>query len=294
MANAAIKVLIFILFSLPGMSIQTVFLRPTFHNKYSRSLMLAKPKQVICVSPGLVHIKGALTEEEQVKFADVVLNLGERPDGKGFYTSPETLDKVLNVKPHRGRMYEEIKDLPSFKEEGLTDKICRSIKDACEIDPNLIYQEPTHVIMLMYKRLAVPPADGYIPWHIDNGKNDGDDEYPIVNLALGETCNFLVSFDRKPKLAPGHGLNNPVNLAHCIKFESGDMLIVGGPARFMLHAIHEIFAGTCPNNLAELKNHRINLTFRHTPKVNKEDFSTSTLNNLEPSKKFNNQFFTAE
>jgi alkylated DNA repair dioxygenase AlkB len=50
-----------------------------------------------------------------------------------------------------------------------------------------------------------------------------------------------------------------------VKLESGDVIVFGGPARMVFHAVPKIYPGTAPEQLLKatgLRPGRINLTFR--------------------------------
>lgn len=147
----------------------------------------------------------------------------------------------------------------------LSDLCERNLKLAVDADKTLKMVKPTHAIILYYQALATAPAKGYISWHQDNGENDGKEDYPIVSFSLGNSCDFLVAHS-KPKTSPTHPAANPQNLAHRILYESGDVLVNGGPCRLMWHSIFKMHPNTAPGFLP-LNNARLNVTLRYTPDI---------------------------
>lgn len=77
-------------------------------------------------------------------------------------------------------------------------------------------------------------------------RNERDPAQPIVSVSLGLPATFLLGGDTRA--AP----TQPIGLSH------GDVIVFGGPARFVFHGVRPIRAGTHP----ALGACRINLTFR--------------------------------
>lgn len=235
------------------------------------------------LSPGLVVIKRALPLPQQVSLAKKLLAFGEDPH-RGFYNYDSLGQRTLNSQPpYRGRMFDHISAFPKELKEIAE----MNLKRAQGADSSLKFIEPTHLIALFYKTLGREgPPNGYIPWHRDNGDNDGKGDFPVVSLSLGDSCDFLVCHN-KPKLDKEHLFSNPANLAHRILFESGDAIIFGGPARLIYHAIYHIHPRTAPHELP-FADGRINLTFRYAPEIIGQENEFKTIPQGMPK---NNRFY---
>lgn len=242
-------------------------------------------RKVQQLAPGLFVIKNALTQNEQRELTLYTLALGEDSQN-GFYKSAEGGQRILNSQPNRGRMYRRMDDFPQLA------SICaRTLALATEIDHSLPPANPTHAIALYYQMLTSPPTHGYIPWHRDNGKNDGVDEYPVISFSLGISCDFLISH-QKPSIAKNHPLEDPQNLDHRILFESGDAVIFGGPSRLVWHAIYAMHPHTSLP-CVPLNGGRLNITCRYTPELlgREHEFATQSAEDLKKLKPEQNPFY---
>lgn len=239
-------------------------------------------RKVIRHESGLLTLKGALSPEEQIQLANIAMARGKDPQS-GFWISHADGKQTLNSTPHRGRIFDAVQTFPTV----VSDLFQRSVAQASGLDPMIVSKEATHAIVLHYQTLETPPKEGYIPWHRDNGENDGDESYPVISFSLGDTADFLVSH-QKPKLSPQHTLADPQNLGHRIRMDSGDVVIFGGPCRYVWHSIYQIYAKTAPAFLP-FSGARVNFTFRHTPKLlgDERRFATKPAHELAKD----NQFF---
>lgn len=237
-------------------------------------------EQCMLLEPGLVLIKRGLSIQEQGKLAEISLKRGEDPV-KGFWKVDSAGKKVLNSTPFRGRMYDTIESFPR-----IVAQLCqRNMQKAVEHDQTLRPVVPTHLINLYYQTVRSNTKGSFIPWHQDNGENDGDGAYPVISFSVGDSCEFLVTHS-KPKVSPQHPLWNPLNLAHRIKFESGDVLIFGGSCRYIWHSIYHMFPNTSPASLP-VQGARLNWTFRYTPHIKDvELFATQSADTLPKVNRF--------
>lgn len=259
--------------------------RPFVPNLFhARSITGLGSHQITQLQPGLVVIKRSISPEVQTKLALHLLERGEHPD-TGFWKTNDKGEKVLNSAPYRGRIYDRLTHLPSL----FTDVFQRAVLEASTIDKTLKPTLPTHVIILRYQSLALPPSSGMIPWHRDNGENDGEGDHPVVSINLGDTSEFLINND-KPHVTRDYPVSYPQNLAHRIRFESGDAVVFGGPSRFIWHSISKIWPWTAPN-FFPLKNVRFNLTGRYTPDLIGLE---SKFSRMEKNLPKNNRFFNLE
>ena len=217
-------------------------------------------------------------------FRNILLEMGKRPEGGFWETNFNNGALELNSQAYRGRFFASVSSC-----DPLIAKLCQqNLKIAKEVDPTLKVVDaasqpvgPTHLIALLYQTLALPPQAGYIPWHQDNGENDGEAGFPVISISLGETCDFLINHKK-----PRGTLSNPSNLAHRVKLKSGDIIIFGNnesKCRHIWHAIYTIENGTAPEFLSFLKGYRLNATLRHTPQLygREDEFKTVHANILK-------------
>lgn len=242
----------------------------------------ASPTKVIVkLEPGLVLIKAGLSQKEQIDLANLTLKTGEDPS-TGFWREVNG-QKTLNSRPWRGRMFGSVDSYPSILTE-----ICQNrLAIAAQTDSTIAFRKPTHVISLYYKSLAHPPEGGYyIPPHQDNGENDGEKDSAVVSFSVGDSCDFLITHS-KPSLSSGHTSDNPKNLAHRLTLESGDILIFGGPCRYIWHSIQKVYQASAPHFLP-FKDARLNWTFRYAPKILGQEnrFATIPADQLARSNQF--------
>lgn len=242
-------------------------IRPYIQPAYMcRSFSSGWERRVVPLQPGLLTIKNGLSPGLQMSLSKIALGLGE----KGFWRTDEMGQRVLNSAPHRGRIYDAVKSFPPIIAEAFQKNIDLAVKT----DPTIRMVQATHLILLYYKTLPEAPAPGFIPWHQDNGENDGDEDFPVVSFNIGDSCDFLIN-NQKPKISLAHSFSDPENLAHRVHLESGDVLVFGGPSRYIWHAIHKMHEDTAPEFLP-FKGARLNFTFRYTPKIlgKEADFAT--------------------
>lgn len=190
------------------------------------------------LEPGLVHIRGALTQSDQEWLANVAFEEGER--NGGFYE-----DRKLNSTRSRGRIYDTLARFP----EGTREVCMTQVARACSADWAMPAMSPTHLLLLKYS------TEKGMGFHRDNSENDGAGDFPVVSLSVGNTSVFAVKHER-------HSVEKTIVL------ESGDAVIFGGPCRQALHAVTQVFPNTAPCFLPRsFVNARLNFTFRHAPEV---------------------------
>lgn len=207
--------------------------------------------------PGCVHIKAHLTQEEQISIAKVAIV----EDAK-FYT--ETDPKKLNSSKTRGRIYDCVANYANG--DFLTTVCVRAAQEANRIDPTIRVASPTHLLMLKYTTSA---GMGY---HRDDGDNDGEEDFPIVSINLGNSCVFC--------------LKDEENVEKKIVLESGDALLFGGASRFLYHRVKKVHTKSAPEFITQLGlDARINLTFRYTPSVFGQETRFKIFDALEKVKK---------
>ena len=182
------------------------------------------------VIPGCVFIKNALNEKEQIELATV---------------SKEWNTMLLPSTSTRNRVYDAITKFPDS--EYLL-KICkRLLEEGNKLDSTIIIDDPTHLLYLQY---FTPRGMGF---HSDNGKNDGSGLNPVVSISLGNSCVFSI------KCSDG--------TISDLTLESGDVVMFGGPARFMFHAVKSV-KFDCPKYLHPIIGKvRLNYTLRYAPEI---------------------------
>ncbi len=81
---------------------------------------------------------------------------------------------------------------------------------------------------------------------------DEDSAEPVVSLSVGDTALFRVG---NPQTR-----NKPYR---DVRLASGDLIIFGGPSRYMFHGVPKIFPGTAPEH-SPVARGRFNMTLRMT------------------------------
>ncbi len=231
-------------------------------------------EKIIKLRPGLILIENALTPAQQINLALTTIKLGERPQ-KGFWRIDSNGQPQFNSQPYRGRMYDPLALNPQLE------RLCAKSLDAAEsVDASIINKLPTHVITLCYQTIMHPPVAGYIPWHIDNGQNDGLKEYPIISFSLGKKCDFLLRPFGQLPLRDEKNVNEELK----ISLHSGSSLIMYGECRHAWHTIKVIeLDSPSPLYLPEfLRDKRLNFTCRFTPHLigREEEFITKSAEEL--------------
>lgn len=241
--------------------VKGISVNPILRSSSTFSTVLPK---IVQLSPGLIHLQNAFSIPNQLNLVRAAFELGQK-EGEGWER-----DGQLNNTAYRGRVFKALSTIPKELREANRE----ALKLACDADSSLECVEATHMILLKYLTLPETPKNGYIPWHRDNGQNDGQIPFPVVSLSLGDSCEFLIC-DDKPAISSGGSLANPKNLKHRVRFNSGDALVFGGPARLIYHAIYSLIPNTCPLELP-LAGSRINATFRYAPEIlgREKDFET--------------------
>jgi len=196
------------------------------------------------LAPGIVIVRGALSESEQKFILHETNKLGSR-DVNGFATSGTN---------GRGRLYEQCKVVP----DEFTDLAIQSSLIASASDAAMPACSPTHVLINKYSTSA-----GLL-WHRDIYSNDGDGDMPVINLSVGASCKFGISL-------PIRGAE--LSESRYLQLHSGDAIIFGGPSRFVKHAVLEVDISQKPTWMTDSNACRFSLTFREASSVlGREDF----------------------
>ena len=206
----------------------------TAFSAHSKSV---RPMTVESLAPGMVIVRGALSESEQRLVLRTTDELGAR-ESNGFAAAGT---------PGRARFYERCADMPAtFSELAI-----RSSQAASAIDPDMPACAPSHVLINKYTTAAG------LQWHRDIYSNDGDEDMPVILLSIGASCRFGVTLP--PSARKSKRKRSVVSL------HSGDVLLFGGPSRFAEHAVLAVQLGTRPAWMASRDSCRVSLTFRESP-----------------------------
>jgi hypothetical protein len=219
-----------------------------------RKSVVMEAAAATALAAATVYTQRALDADTQEYLYDLAMKLGEDPV-MGFYTIDDVGERLLNVANQRGRVFREIVNLEEEDQRRLKDICSRMVaiarealshgegeKDAASLLP---YAEPTHILIQYY-------ADTVgMMWHCDADANDGDGEFSIVSVSLGNTARF--GYHTHPKEDEKY-----VELSH------GDCLVWGGPNRMLIHCVDKVIPGTSPVSCLSA---RLNFTFRYAPSI---------------------------
>jgi alkylated DNA repair dioxygenase AlkB len=198
----------------------------------------------VVIEPGLVLLRGAIPEEMQLELASAAIEWGNRSGEDGFFTRDDTTgEKTFNAAGARGRIYDHISKFPDWV---LT--VCNDVvKQAMGADPSMPPMACTHLLLNYYTS-----AEG-LCWHRDIYENDGAGDHPIVNISVGSACRFRVKhFDEDEERE--------------IVLRSGDVLLFGGPCRYIKHTVQEVLLDDLPQSWP-LGPGRFSFTFRDAPEI---------------------------
>ena len=117
--------------------------------------------------------------------------------------------------------------------------------------PRLSTRRCPHVCPRMCSSTSTPPLTGC------NGTvTSGDEDMPIILLSIGASCRFGVMLSSSGKRE------------RCVvSLHSGDVILFGGPSRFVEHAVLAVQLGTRPAWMASPDSCRVSLTFRESPSI---------------------------
>jgi len=197
---------------------------------------------VAALAPGLVVVRGALSESEQKFILEKTNELGAR-ETNGFAAAGTS---------GRERIYDEVGRVPAE----FTELAIRSSQVASAYDADMPACSPSHVLINKYSNAA-----GLL-WHRDIYSNDGDGDMPVINLSIGASSCFGVTLLLPDKTSQRFG----------VELRSGDAILFGGPSRFIEHAVLGVMLDKKPTWMTE-DPCRMSLTFRAAPSVSgREEF----------------------
>eukprot|EP01121_Diplochlamys_sp_Union-15-3_P005552 TRINITY_DN15896_c0_g1_i1.p1 TRINITY_DN15896_c0_g1~~TRINITY_DN15896_c0_g1_i1.p1 ORF type:complete len:244 (-),score=37.48 TRINITY_DN15896_c0_g1_i1:24-755(-) len=208
------------------------------------AISVTKQTKIERIAHGLVILKGILNEEQQKWLANYALTASSTDTKGGFWSVLPDGKTVLNNDKGRGRIYDAITEFP---EPTQIEALCQSlVKLSREVDDRMPEMKPTHLLLLYYA------TEEGMYWHKDSDPNDGDNDHPIVSIAIGNSCSFGYKL-----LGKGEQF---------VQLDSGDVIIWGGPNRMLLHCVDKVHPNSCPSYLP-INNVRLNFTFRDAPNV---------------------------
>jgi len=196
------------------------------------------------IEPGLVLLHGAVSTPMQYKLFEAAKSWGDRPGEDGFYTrDSKTGASVFNAESSRGRIYDHIDRFPTW-----VHNICESaVARARETDANMPTMACTHLLLNYYTSCKG------LQWHRDIYENDGTSDHPIVNVSIGSSCRFQFKhFDEDPDRE--------------VVLMSGDVLLFGGPCRYIKHTVQEVLLDDLPESWPYGPG-RLSFTFRDAPEA---------------------------
>ena len=226
--------------------------------------------------PGMVLLRGALTEHAQRLMVGMAFRRGEQGEVEGVAHgfrnwwaetaasqdgdtpggSLRSSRLELNVaRKNAGRVYDAVRSFPGGLQ--MEAAACAMHDAARAADATLGAIErvvPTHLQLWNYQ----PKKGVRIGWHRDNWWSDGSGTFPVLSVSIGATCRFLYK-------------QNEEDEAESVLLASGDALIFGGPCRYIMHCVKRIHnPDSAPEWLQSphaLGGGRLNFTFRYAPEA---------------------------
>jgi len=210
----------------------------------SDEIVVMRPDSAEVIEPGLVLLHGAASPHMQLKLAASAKSWGERAGEGGFYATDATTGaRTFNAAQSRGRIYDHISRFPQWVHDLCGD----SVAHARAADAGMPGMACTHLLLNYY---ASPEG---LQWHRDIYENDGTGDHPIVNVSVGSACRFQFK----------HFTEDPVRE---VTLKSGDILLFGGPCRYIMHTVEEVLLDELPESWPYGPG-RFSFTFRDAPEV---------------------------
>lgn len=212
--------------------------------------------------PGLVILKGFLTPSEQQELVNDSRKLGL---GLGGFYKP-TYASGAKCRLHQmcvGRSWNVVTEQYEDRRSNFDDApppplpeswinyAQRSLEAAKAIDPQVLgtckTMTPDICVVNFYKKA------GRNGMHIDKDESEEAMRMgsPVISFSIGCAAEFAY-IDHYP---------GPEEAVPIVRLESGDVLVFGGPARNVVHALTRVYNGTHPSWL-RMRSGRLNLTFR--------------------------------
>jgi len=196
------------------------------------------------IEPGLVLLRGELSMSQQLRLAEAATMWGDDAGEGGFFTVDEATGKrALNAASSRGRIYDHISRFPDW-----INSLCGDVvRRARSLDLAMPDMTCTHLLLNYYTG-----TEG-LQWHRDIYENDGTADHPIVNISIGSACCFAFK-------------HMDEDTAREVVLESGDVILFGGPCRYIKHTVQEILLNRIPKSWPYNPG-RFSFTFRDAPEA---------------------------
>lgn len=191
--------------------------------------------------PGFVHYPGVLSPGTQQALLDVACAVTSRARDEGAsggWHRKESDGKWSLNDGTKARFWDRIDDVfpAGFRELG-QDLARLSARDFPKALASSVANFEPQVGALNYYT-----GRGRMGWHADD-YNFAKKDRPLVMANLGDAADFGY---RTPVAAAAKGADRSVRL------ESGDVIVFGGEARDLVHALLRVYEGTAPANLRTL------------------------------------------
>jgi alkylated DNA repair dioxygenase AlkB len=173
---------------------------------------------------GVVHLPAFVPPGEQLGLVVRALELGARPQGRGFFLCDNERTKRMKMM-NLGKRTEG----PGLNEGGAVPGewsalAQRAAAVARRLEPSLPAMTPDVCVVNVYT------AQSKLSPHVDV-LTRRDRGAPIVSVSLGLACDFV--------LQRGWGKKHK---AHTLRLGSGDALVFGGGARDILHSVPRVYS----------------------------------------------------
>eukprot|EP00271_Cylindrocystis_brebissonii_P004338 TRINITY_DN15985_c0_g1_i1.p1 TRINITY_DN15985_c0_g1~~TRINITY_DN15985_c0_g1_i1.p1 ORF type:complete len:231 (-),score=33.98 TRINITY_DN15985_c0_g1_i1:26-673(-) len=211
---------------------------------------------------GMVIMRKWLSREEQIMLVKECHRLGNGPGGFYLPKFPDGSSMHLHMMclgehwDHTSKAYTRRREAydnstPPAIPASFTALVKRAVADARKTagGRNVPGMEPQVCLANFYDQ------SGSLGMHQDKDESPSSlkSGAPVVSFSLGDSANFIYSVERDEKAAS------------TVVLESGDVLLFGGAARMVFHAVAKVNLGSAPEWLIEATNMRpgrLNFTFR--------------------------------
>lgn len=233
-------------------------------NRGKRNEMKQSSKEIVLLRPGMVLLKGYISITDQVKIVKVCRELGL---GDGGFYQPDYDDKTTlhlkmmclgkNWDPQTNKYVDQRPSdgsvPPKIPPEFLT--LVHSALEDSHSATRLSNSKPPFTFSPDICIVNFYSQNGRLGFHQDKAESKPSLSagLPVVSFSIGNSAEFL------------YGGGRDVDKANKVVLESGDVLIFGGKARNVFHAVSAIKPDSAPISLiteTNLRNPgRLNLTF---------------------------------
>ena len=203
------------------------------------------PTTAEVVRPGVVVIRRICSRLDERNVVAKLLELGDHPTD-GFYEIAPDGIRMYNSTTSRGRIYRELSFFGQELSNWMLEFCDKAVEEAQKVDAAMPHMVPDHALVLYYS------TNVGMREHQDSGRNDGKGDAPIVSFNFGKSVDYLVRMNK-----------NEEKLA--VRLQSGDVILFGGPARMLYHAVRICKKEKSP--YPDILVDRMNLTLRFAPDI---------------------------